>query len=128
MLYKKSKLTEGELDFMHVLWELGEGSPEEIQKALAEKGRIVTGGTIRNILVTMSEKGYVTRHKRGKAYIYSAKIGEEETKHFLLTDLLEKVFGGSESLMVATLIKNREVKDNELEKIKKLIKEEKKED
>ena len=125
---KKPRLTDGELEFMRVLWILGEGVPEEIQKALAEKGRDVTGGTIRNILVTMVEKGYVTRKKSGKAYIYSAKVGEEETKHFLLTDLLEKVFGGSESQMVAALIKNRKVNENELEKIKKLIKEEKKGD
>ncbi|MFC1528550.1 BlaI/MecI/CopY family transcriptional regulator [Candidatus Latescibacterota bacterium] len=119
---RKSRLfTEGELDFMKVLWGLGEAIPEEIQKALHKFGRKLTGGTIRNVLVVMIEKGYVTRRKKGKVYLYKAKVSEDQAKKFMLQDLLEKAFGGSESHMVATLLKNSEVRKEEMDEIKRLI-------
>ncbi|MBT4485222.1 MAG: hypothetical protein HOC71_16270 [Candidatus Latescibacteria bacterium] len=125
---RKSRLfTEGELDFMKVLWVLGEASPEEIQKALQRFSRKLTGGTIRNVLVVMIEKGYVTRRKKGKVYLYKAKMPENQAKKFMIQDLLEKAFNGSESHMVATLLKTREVRKEEMEEIKRLIDNQKKE-
>ena len=118
---RKSRLfTEGELDFMKVLWVLGEASPEEIQKALQRFSRKLTGGTIRNVLVVMIEKGYVTRRKKGKVYLYKAKMPENQAKKFMIQDLLEKAFNGSESHMVATLLKTREVRKEEMEEIEQI--------
>ena len=121
--YKSRTLTDGELEFMNVLWAADEAAPNDIQKALTEKGRIVTGGTIRNILAILIEKGYVVRKKRGKAYYYRAKVGEAQAKRSLVQDLLIRVFGGSESHLVSSLLGNHDVHEAEINKIKRLIKE-----
>ena len=126
-LRKTRMFREGELDFMKVLWALGEATPEEIQNALKGVGRKLTGGSIRNVLVVMIEKGYVTRRKKGKGYLYKAKVAEEHAKKFMLQNLLEKAFGGSESHMIATLLQNREVRKEEIDEIKRLIENQKKE-
>ena len=129
MTFRKSRIfTEGELEFMKVLWALGEAVPEEIQKALEEKGRSLTYGTIRNVLVVMIEKGYVTRSKKGKVYLYRARVNEVQAKKTMVQDLLERAFDGSESHMVATLLHDREVRSDELAEIRRLIDVEKKGD
>ncbi|MFA6472234.1 MAG: BlaI/MecI/CopY family transcriptional regulator [Candidatus Latescibacterota bacterium] len=126
--WKSRTLTEGELDFMRVLWELREASPDEIQTALAASGRFLTGGTIRNVLAVMMEKEYVSRRKQGKAHLYRAFVDEEQALKSMAQDLLATAFGGSESLLVASLLKNRDVHPDELEKIERLIDEQKRGD
>ena len=126
--WKSRTLTEGELDFMRVLWELREASPDEIQTALAASGRFLTGGTIRNVLAVMMEKEYVSRRKQGKAHLYRAAVDEEQALKSMAQDLLATAFGGSESLLVASLLKNRDVHPEELEKIECLIDEQKRRD
>ena len=122
MTRKKSRtLTDGELEFMQVLWAANEATPDDIQNALAEIGRFVTGGTIRNVLGTLMKKGYVTRKKRGKAFVYKAHVGKDQAAQSLVYDLLTRAFGGSESLMVASLLSNREVRKEEIKEIMRLI-------
>ena len=61
--WKKRLFTEGELEYMKILWEKGECKPQVILQLLRENGRIVTYGTVRNVLMVLIEKGYVKRKK-----------------------------------------------------------------
>lgn len=123
---KKRMFTEGELDFMKILWDKGEAKPEEIRQELNKIGRPVNFGTIRNILIVMIEKGYVKRKRKGKAYLYRAIIEEEKAKKNMAQHLLKRLFGGSESLLMGALLKNRDVSRKELDEIERLIAEQKK--
>jgi len=125
MSIKSRMFTNAEMQFMKVLWEKGEATPDEISDALAGIGRNLTYGTIRNMLVVMIEKGYVARRKRSKVYLYRAVVGEEEAKKTMLQDMLTRVFDGSESSMVATLLSAKDVRENELDEIRRLVDEEK---
>ena len=125
MAWKSRTLTESELDFMRVLWEANEATPEEILKMLEDYGRPLTGGTIRNILAVMIEKGYVSRRKHGKTYLYKALLDEENALKSMAHNLLKTAFKGSESLMVTALLKNRDIRRDELDEIEQLIAEHK---
>ncbi|MFC1693058.1 BlaI/MecI/CopY family transcriptional regulator [Candidatus Latescibacterota bacterium] len=128
MAFKKSRMfTEGEIDFMKVLWEKGEATPEEVQEALKKKDRSLTYGTIRNVLVVLIEKGFVSRSKKGKVYLYKAKVNEIQAKKSMLQNLLKHAFNGSESQLVATLLRDRELHSKEMKEIRRLIEEEKEE-
>ena len=127
MARRKSRtFTEVELEFMQILWSAGEATPEDIQVALAEQSRELTGGSIRNVLAILAEKGYVARRKTGKTFMYSARVHEEQAQKSVVQDILSRVFDGSESLMVAALLKNREVDSTEIAEIERLIAEHKK--
>jgi len=119
-------LTEVELEFMQLLWAVREVSPEDIQNALLEKGRTLTGGSIRKMLSILMRKGYVLRKKEGKKFLYSARIGQEQAKKSMVRELLNRAFGGSASLMFATLIGGQDVPDEDLKAIERLIAEHKK--
>ena len=118
---KTRTFTEVELEFMQVLWSTGEATPEDIQAELAEIGHPLTGGSIRNVLAIMTEKGYISRRKNGKTYLYKAKVREEQGKKSVVQDILSRVFAGSESMLVAALLKNRDINRKEIEEIERLI-------
>jgi len=128
MSRKSRKFTDVELQFMKVLWEKGEAAPDEIDEALSNIGRNLTYGTIRNMLVVMIEKGYVARRKQGKVYLYKAIVEENEARKTMLRDMLSRVFDGSESSMVATLLSSNDVHENELDEIRRLVDDKKKGD
>jgi len=119
--WKSRTLTEGELDFMQVLWKAGEATPEVIQEMLYADGRSLTGGTIRNVLAVMMEKGFVTRRKLRKTHLYRAKVDEDQALKDLAQDLLVTAFKGSESLMIGALLKNRDISPEKLEDIERMI-------
>ena len=125
MAWKSRTLTESELDFMKVLWETGEATPDEILKTLETQGRPLTGGTVRNILSVMTEKDYITRRKHGKTYLYRALLDEESALKNMARNLLKTAFNGSESLMVTALLKHNDVRFEELNEIELLISEQK---
>ncbi|MFC1650654.1 BlaI/MecI/CopY family transcriptional regulator [Candidatus Latescibacterota bacterium] len=113
--------TDVELEFMHILWNNDEISPEEIRAILENNGRVIASGSIRNVLAIMSRKGYVTRRKEGKAFLYTAKVNKENAQKSMLSDLLENAFDRSESLLVAALLDRKEIDDNEQEEIFRLL-------
>ncbi|MDP2982928.1 MAG: BlaI/MecI/CopY family transcriptional regulator [Candidatus Latescibacter sp.] len=118
---KTRTFTEVELEFMRILWDRGEAAPEDIRDSLLANGRSLSGGSIRNVLAIMQEKGYVARRKEGKAFLYRAKIREEQAREGMARNLLENAFAGSESLLVASLLERRDIRPEELEKIELLI-------
>ena len=118
----KSRLfTDVELEFMHIIWERGEATPDNVEKALLKKGRSISSGSIRNVLAIMMQKGYITRRKKGKAFLYKAKVHKDQARKTMIQDLLIRAFDGSESLVVAALLENRDISEDELDAIKHLI-------
>jgi len=114
-------LTEVELEFMHILWATKEASPEDMQKALLQNNRSLTGGSIRKMLLILMNKSYVSRRKEGKKYLYRAAVGNAAAKRSMVGDLLDRAFGGSAALMVAALLDRGNVPAEDLDHIERLI-------
>ncbi len=93
---KTSTFTEVELEFMQLLWDLGEMSPDEMLQALHGKGRRLADGSVRKILSILLDKGHVTRKRDGRTYRYQAEVA-------------------------ASLLDTRDLKAGALDEIKKLI-------
>jgi predicted transcriptional regulator len=91
-----------ELDCMNALWPLGEATVRDIQLAMAvTKPRAYT--TIMTILDRLAQKGVVQRHKRGRAWLYSANLSEEEARSRAITQLVDGFFGGSTEALAGHL-------------------------
>ena len=125
---KTRTFTEVELEFMQVLWAEGEASTEDVQEALRRRGRALADGSVRKVLAILIAKGYATRRREGRAHLYHATVPQHEARHSLVADLLGRAFGGSASLLVASLLDGRDVRDDDIEAIKKLIAERERED
>ena len=67
---KSRTLTEVELEFMQILWGAGELTTEEVQSALRDQRRKLSDGSIRKMLSILVEKGYLSRRREGRGYLY----------------------------------------------------------
>lgn len=118
---KATSFTEVELEFLQLIWQHGEMTPEEVQSALREKGRDLTDGSIRKVLSILMKKGHLSREKKGRGHSYRAVVHKEQANRRMVRDLLDRAFSGSAYEMVATLLNTQEVGDKEIAEIKKLI-------
>ena len=118
--------TEVELEFMQIVWELGEVTTEDVLQALRRQGRNLSDGSVRKILSILVAKGYLSRRPEGRGFLYHPAVPKERANRNLVADLLTRAFGGSAALMVAALLDSRKLRKRELQKIKQLIAEQEK--
>ncbi|MCL2117657.1 MAG: BlaI/MecI/CopY family transcriptional regulator [Planctomycetaceae bacterium] len=63
-----------------------------------------TYNTIRAILNTLSDKGYLTFRQQKGRYLYSPVASKTKTQKHLVRNLVETLFGGNVTEVVATLL------------------------
>src|SRR6185295_8836797 len=94
MLKKSIRPTKAELAILRVLWNLGPKSVRDIQTTLNESKP--TGyTTVLKLLQIMTEKGLVDRDETVRPQIYRTRYSEEKTQRQLLSDLIQRAYGGS---------------------------------
>ncbi len=112
---------ETEMEILQLVWGRGESTVADIQEEIMKK-RKVAYTTVMTIMKNLADKGYLTFRKEGLTYIYSPKKPEEDVKSSLLEAILNKVFKGSPTELVQTLVKREKLSDAERDEIIELIK------
>ena len=119
---KQNKPTQAELEILSVIWERETATVREVHEALNK--RKPTGYTTAlKLLQLMDEKGLVERDKANRAHIYRAKIKRNETGKQMLSDVLQKVFGGSALKLVQQVLETETTTKEELKEIRRMIQE-----
>src|SRR5207244_9467109 len=112
--------TKLELAILRVLWEAGPRSVRESQNSLnASKPTGYT--TVLKMLQIMTEKGLVDRDETVRPQIYRAKYSQEQTQRNLVSDLLQRAFGGSVKALVMQALATRKSSPKDLDAIEKLL-------
>ena len=122
MRHKKKNefLTEVELEFMSVLWELGQGNVRDIMAGLApERNLAYTSGA--TILRIMEQKDFVTSTKDGKTFVYAPVVAKDAYQSRSLRDLSDKLFDGAPAMLVARLVDDTGMSDAALEEIRDFL-------
>ncbi|MES2790033.1 MAG: BlaI/MecI/CopY family transcriptional regulator [Planctomycetota bacterium] len=109
-----------QLAIMQVLWRLKEATVAEVRESLAGD-RDLAHTTIATMLVKLERKGVVDHRAEGRAYIYRALIEPQQVKSTMVTDLVERLFGGNLTAMVTHLLDESDVSREELSRLKALI-------
>jgi len=120
---KSRTLTEVELEFMQIVWQAGDVTPEDVLEQLRRKGRNLSDGSVRKILSILVTKGYVSRRAEGRTFRYNAEVPKGRANRSLLMDLVNRAFGGSPALMVASLLDSPKVSQADLKQIRQMISE-----
>ncbi len=120
---KRKSLThlgETEMEVLHHVWDLGEATVSDVRERILED-RDVAYTTIMTVLKKLAEKGYLDYHKEGRSYVYQPAQEPNEVQHSLLQRLMDKVFEGSPSALVQTLVRQEDLSEDERSEIKALI-------
>jgi len=116
------KLTNAELEIMHVVWGFDGATVREVHERLNQR-RTLAYTTVMTMMNILEEKGHLTRHKQGRAYRYEPVRPKSQVISGMVDDFVGKVFGGSARPLVLGLVKDRKLSEKDLEEIARLIKE-----
>jgi predicted transcriptional regulator len=119
---KSRRLTDLELEVMHVVWQLGSPTVRQVHTVLGER-REIAYTTVMTMMNILEEKGYLKRSKEGRAFIYEPVRPKSEVIASMVDDFVTKVFDGSARPLVMGLAKERKLSKNDLEDIARIIEE-----
>lgn len=122
MARKVSKhLTEVELRVMKVLWDKGETTVETIQTELESAGHPLAQPSIRTMLNILKNKKMVVRRQEGRRFLYRAAVGREVAEGAFVADMVDRVFEGSASDLVAALLQRQDISSSERERVRAML-------
>ena len=91
-----------ELECMSALWPMGEGTVRDIHRELSiARKRAYT--TVLTIMDRLAQKGIVTRHKVGRAYLYRANLSADEARLKAVEKIVAGFFAGSSDALAEHL-------------------------
>lgn len=111
--------TDAELEILQVLWQQGPSTVREVHKAMARSKQTSYNTTLK-LLQIMTEKGLVQRDDSERPQVFRHSLPEGRMQQRLVSDLLERAFGGSARKLVAALTAS-DISDDELDEIRRLL-------
>jgi predicted transcriptional regulator len=91
-----------------------------VHEVLAE-GRDTGYTTTLKIMQIMADKGLVTRDESSRTHVYTTKLTQNQTQRQLVSDLMDRAFGGSAAALVMQALSAHPATTEELDEIRKLI-------
>jgi BlaI family transcriptional regulator, penicillinase repressor len=112
--------TTAELAILRALWAHGPSTVREVHTALAPN-RDVAYTTTLKMLQVMTAKGLTLREARGQQHIYRARQPEAHTQRRLVSELVERAFGGSTAQLVLQALAAKKASPEERQEIRRLL-------
>ena len=117
-----STISDAESQIMRALWERHPLSAEDILAALpAEDGWQL--GTVKTLLNRMLNKGALKAERDGRRYLYEPLVAREDWEQGESLGLLDRVFGGRLSPLVAHFSAQRKLSPEDAEALRRLLQE-----
>jgi BlaI family transcriptional regulator, penicillinase repressor len=117
-----SVLTDGELRLMKVIWDRGPSTVTEVRDALSTDTDVTLApSTLRTLLGILEEKGYLRSEPRGKAKVYTAVVDRAMARGNVARYVIDRFFNGSARELVLGILKDEEIDEKELKRLRRLI-------
>ena len=122
MMKKRStpKPTDGELAILGVLWKQGPSTVRQVHDEL-KKNNPRGYTTILKLMQIMTDKGLVRRDESQRTHIYYPRLSEEQTQRRLVSDLMDKAFGGSHQKLVMQVLSSKRSSAGDIARIRKML-------
>jgi len=115
-------LTEAELRIMDVLWQKGAATVQQVLDALPEKPALAYNSVLTTIRV-LEKKGYLQHKKDGRAHIYVPVVNRKDATRSEIRHLVGRFFKNSEELLMLSLLEDRGIEAQELQRLREMIEE-----
>jgi predicted transcriptional regulator len=117
---KSENLTDAELRLMDVLWSKGPSTVAAVIESLPARPALAYSTVITTLRI-LESKGYVRHKKEGRAFLYEPLVERAEARRGAVASLVQRFFEGSPDLLMAHLFEGRKISARELERLRKLI-------
>jgi BlaI family penicillinase repressor len=122
MKKQERKLTDAELEIMHVIWELESATVRQVHEFLNQQ-RPLAYTTVMTMMNILEEKGHLTRRKEGRAYRYEPVRPKSQVISGMVDEFVRRVFEGSATPLVVSLVKDKKISKKDLDEIARMIRE-----
>ena len=111
-----------EMQIMNVVWEKGSATVHDVKDALG-KGRKPAYSTILTMMRKIEAKGYLAHDVDNRTYVYRPTISQKVARKSILGDIIDRLFEGSPTLLLNSLVEQDQVSREDLNQLQALIKE-----
>jgi predicted transcriptional regulator len=111
--------TDAELAILEVLWQRGPSTVRDVHEALAERQTGYT--TVLKLMQIMVDKRLLARDEAQRSHVYRALVDQERTRRRLVTELVDRVFGGSAAQLVMHALSEKKATPAELAEIRGIL-------
>ena len=112
-------ISEAESAVMEILWQASPQTADDIVAALEQ--RTWQPATVKTLLNRLLNKGALRAEKDGRRYLYFPVLAREDWVLAESRSLLDRLFGGNITPLVAHFGKHRQLKKKDLAALRKLI-------
>ena len=117
----RMRLSEFELDVMSHFWRDGEISAPALFERIGDE-RGVTYSTVKTIIDRLEQKGALKRvANQGRTIFYAAAIKQERIRKPLVKSVVRRLFGDDLRPLLAQLVRDERLSDDDLEYLQKLV-------
>ena len=110
------RLPDAELEIMKELWAAsGPLTRAQLEERLARRRWAST--TLLALLGRLEAKGYVSREKQGKGYLYAAALAREDYLPVESRSALERMFGGSAKNLSAAMGQTKDLSKEDIDEL-----------
>jgi predicted transcriptional regulator len=115
-----STLTRREREIMDILHRCGRATAHEVLADLADPPSY---SSVRTLLRLLEERGHVRHVQEGQRYVYTPAVAPGEARTSALAHVIRTFFAGSVEQAIAALVESssKELTDDELDRLSKLI-------
>jgi predicted transcriptional regulator len=113
-------LTEAELRLMKLLWARGESAVADLVEALPEGEPLAYTSVLTTVRI-LEKKGYVEHRQEGRAFLYRPCVAEHEASRSEVQHVLRRFFGDSREQLLLSLLGDKEMGADELERLRQAI-------
>jgi len=106
------KLTGKEEEVMEMIWKIGPCAPKDVGAEYEEPKPHIN--TIATMFQSLERKGYLIHEAKGRGYIYSAAIAQEDYGRSKFTNFVNRYFDNSYMNVVSALVQEEKISKSEL--------------
>jgi BlaI family transcriptional regulator, penicillinase repressor len=119
---KHATLTPQELEIMKLVWLRENATVRDIYEALLDKRKIAYT-TVMTMMKILETKGYLKKRRQDRAFIYRPAHPKSQVIGGMLREFIDRVFNGSAEPLLVHLVKSRQIREKDLQKIVRMIEE-----
>lgn len=118
---RDTRLSDAELELMAILWTRSPMAASDVIAA-APSERKWSATTVKTMLARLVEKGALETRAEGRRFLYSPLVARDSVAADQAGRLLDRLFGGRLSPLVAELAARRDLTEEDVAELEQLVK------
>jgi len=114
--------TASEMRLLQILWDLEEGTVEDVVNAHSQKER-PNYKTTQTLLRIMEKKRFIRHEVRGRVFVFKPMVSRKKIDHLCVQALVSRNFRGSAAGLLLNLLESTPIKKQELDELEAYIRE-----